>query len=331
MTCCIGKARIYYKEPIGFKFKYSGSANGEVTAQEPLIHNCNLVFPEEDEEGLPNVIYNYVYTASWKTTDNYWLHWYGDSRPESGTYNGTKSNVIGPVSLISVTNETQTQYGVRKTQVMRLYSNGNFHSEIGLPFVSHIDQNYSVSVQGSLVPVNGDPPKEFPKPTYTFKVIGEETGTIYREISGLEECPEVNNLGCVMGEEKYVDTYMGGINGKLLRFIPGFAKIPILTEYKECIKTKKTNNLLGNPVLNVLKYLEADIVDIGWKDIGFESGILSIPIIEGCPDPPVRVVCCPDGDCDPKERCPPDTDCSLDCGDFVCCYKNGKVIKTVRK
>jgi hypothetical protein len=300
MTCCIGKARIFYKEPIGFQLKYSGSANGSVLASEPLTTTC--------EADLSLGVY-YVLSGTHTYTTRRNGYNITNTLPFSSGYYGPININITYQSLDNIT------YGYLCTVKEGNPSLFGFYDSFTVNGVT-LD-SYTLNITSEA--------------TKIFKVIGEETGTVYREISGLEECPEVNNLGCVMGEEKYVDTYMGGINGKLLRFIPGFAKIPILTEYKECIKTKKTNNLFGNPVLNVLKYLEADIVDIGWKDIGFESGILSIPIIEGCPDPPVRVVCCPDGDCDPKERCPPDTDCSLDCGDFVCCYKNGKVIKTVRK
>jgi hypothetical protein len=315
MTCCIGKARIYYKEPIGFRLIYSGSANGSVTASEPLISECKKT---TNLEGDLNVQYTVRGKVVWR---------YRILSPPVGNcvlsgYSETYTEIFLAVGYGPISGNVFLQEFLQcpNYPMQRLRVTGNnillYESQGGGNWISPEVLNWEYTID------------EIEK--YTFKVIGTETGTIYREIGGLEECPAVENLGCVMGEEKHVDTYMGGINGKLLRFIPGFAKIPFLTEYKECIKTKKTNNLFGNPVLNVVKYLEADIPDLGWKDIGFESGILSIPIIEGCPDPPVRVVCCPEGECDPP-KCPPDTDCELDCGDFVCCYKNGKVIKTVRK
>jgi hypothetical protein len=303
MTCCIGKARIYYKEPIGFKLTYSGSVNGEVIAPEALEHTCLPELPPDDDRGEEGQLYDYHFTAS---------TWDYDLRVgvrNEGTYSAVIQNIPGIVGFRTVTNPHFTIYGNTTRTEVHILSNGEYFASIGLNYVPTINSGYGVTAVGVLIPVVGEP-IPFPKPTYRFKVIGQDTGTIYREISGLPACPKVKNLGCVMGEEKYVDVSMGDI---FKPFDPLFS--PLLPD---CI--------LSVDLFDSVQVFKRKVA----IPLSLDMPIINLKKLEGCP-PTYRVICCPDGDCDPKERCPPDTDCSFDCGDFVCCYKNGKVIKTVRK
>jgi hypothetical protein len=312
MTCCIGKARIYYQEPLGFKLIYSGSANGEVIAPEALEHTCLPEFPPDDDRGEEGQLYDYHFTAS---TWDYDLR---VNRGSDDTYSGVIQNIPGIVGFRTITNPHSTIYGNTTRTNINILSNGEYFASIGLNYVPTTNSGYGVTAVGVLIPVVGEP-IPFPKPTYTFKVIGEETGTIYREIGGLKECPEVENLGCVMGEENYYDTLLPNQT-------PGGAI------ESSCFKKVPAANNCFHVVLET-KYKPDAFSDIPHKDLRppkIETrSQLYLCGLPGCPAE-YRIECCPDGDCDPP-RCPPDTDCELDCGSFVCCYKDGKVIKTVRK
>jgi hypothetical protein len=304
MTCCIGKARIYYKEPIGFQLFYSGSANGEVIAQEPLITTCDKIIQQTGN--LYTLTFGYTATATVC----------GGSSTISETENNLViANLSPPLGMFRMSNDgVCPQEGLHYSL---FYYHGNPRQEVGIYIQagtgpwrrSRLDFSYSVSRMDE---------EEDPF-TYTFKVIGTETGTIYREISGLPSCPAVDNVGCVMGEENYYDTL-------LPNQIPGG---PIESS---CFKKVPAENNCFHVVLET-KYKPDAFSDIPHKKLRppkIETrSQLYLCGLPGCPAE-YRIVCCPDGECEP-ERCPPDTDCELDCGSFVCCYKNGKVIKTVRK
>jgi hypothetical protein len=311
MTCCIGKARIYYEEPIGFKLIYSGSANGEVIAPEALEHTCLPEFPPDDDRGEEGQLYDYHFTAT------YWDEDLRVNIRNEGIYSGVVQNIPGIVGFRTVTNPYSTIYGNTTRTQIDILSNGEYFASIGLNYVTTVNAGYGVTAVGVLIPVLGEP-IPFPKPVYRFKVFGIETGTIYREISGLDECPAVENLGCVMGEETHVDVSMHEFS----------------LAFRHCIKSRNEWGVFGGDIV-IERILETRILPGAydeWTPAPWDipMRIAKLKKLEGCL-PTYRVVCCPDADCDPKERCPPDTDCSLDCGDFVCCYKNGKVIKTVRK
>ncbi|MBE9204315.1 hypothetical protein IQ218_13810 [Synechocystis salina LEGE 06099] len=289
MTCCIGKARIYYKEPLGFKLTYSGSANGTVTAQESLSTECS----NDLSLSIPYLCSGFNSCQFFDSRLGIWRDHYEE-------YNRILYGPLNP----SLHNTFQTGYwrgyemrsnGVNSASIFSFFWSGQTDRDI---------RNVSYSL--NIVPL-----EEVPK---RFKVIGETTGTEYVNIGGLDECPAVENLGCVMGEEKHFDVEMSTPYD--LIWLPN------------CIKTEKL--LPDFKRLSIKKIWELPIPsNLTLKKI-YEQDLKILPIIEGCPDPPVRVVCCPEGECEP-DRCPPDTDCELDCGSFVCCYKNGKVIKTVRK
>jgi hypothetical protein len=282
MTCCIGKARIYFKEPIGYWLTYQmpDGSFGSVTASEPLTSSC-LEVPGQTPGQIMVVM--------------------GDSPPrDSSSSIGTDTRAwySGPAPL-SVTNVSDapawpgTSYQISGTD-----ANGNWSTST--PAWS----DYRLKPIIYIVPQDSE---ESPEPTFTFKVIGTETGTVYREIGGLEECPTVISNICLMEEEKYFDVDMS--NATFLR-------------YPDCISHKIVD---GQYHITIIR--GGLIINIG---SGIEYILKTLKCLPGC-EPEYRVVCCPDGNCDPKEECPPDTDCSLDCDGLVCCYKDGKVIKSFRK
>ncbi|WP_162327826.1 hypothetical protein [Synechocystis sp. CACIAM 05] len=294
MTCCIGKARIYYKEPLGFKLTYSGSANGTVTAQESLSTECS------DDLSL-----SIPYLCSGSNSCQYFDSRLGIWRDHYEEYNRILYGPLNP----SLQNTFATGYwrgyhmrsnGVDSVSIFYFYWSGQTDRDI---------RNVSYSL--NIVPL-----EEVPK---RFKVIGTETGMEYINIGGLEECPAVENLGCVMGEENYYDTLLpnqtpgGPIESSCFKKIPAENNcfhVVLETKYRPDAFSDIPHEKLRPPKIETRSQLY----------------LCGLP---GCPAE-YRIVCCPEGECEP-DRCPPDTDCELDCGSFVCCYKNGKVIKTVRK
>jgi hypothetical protein len=296
MTCCIGKARIYYKEPLGFQLKYKPLNGGwsTVTAQEPLESIC------VKEEGGLSVLYDVTYKSQ-NSIDYNGNILYGEE--EIATF-----LTLGPIGAIfysgannytqnGVTASCSTGEGIR---ILYIY-NGSYPGKIDVEFIS-------------IIPVVPDTPD-----SYQFIVKGTITQTIFVDIRGLEQCPQVNNLGCVMGEENYYDTLLPNQT-------PGG---PIESS---CFKKVPAANNCFHVVLET-KYKPDAFSDIPHEDLRppkIETrSQLYLCGLPGCPAE-YRIECCPEGECDPP-RCPPNTDCELDCGSFVCCYKNGKVIKTVRK
>lgn len=318
MTCCVGKARIYYKEPIGFQLRYKPNEGGWTTiiASEPLVTTCN---PETQQN--ENVLYRltgeYVAIASACSYD------YSFAQASEFQY----INLRPPIGMF-LTADSGTCPN-RGSYYRLYYYHGNPRQETEIyiqagtgPFQRiHVAYSYTVSRMDG----GGD------SVVYTFKVTGANTGTEYVNISGLTQCPEVDNQGCVMGEEKYIDVDMAGLNSKILRVIPGFGKIPILTVYRECIKTKtESKNAIGNFTgsnrLIIQKTLEVEVPFSGFIDTNITSVVKTILYPDGCPPPPIKVVCTSGDD---EKKCPPDTDCEVNCGSFKCCWKNGKLIKEI--
>jgi hypothetical protein len=284
MTCCIGKARIYFKEPIGYWLTYQmpDGSFGSVTASEPLTSSCFEV-PGQTPGQIMVVM--------------------GDSPPRDSSDpigTDTRAWYSGPAPL-SVTNVSDapawpgTPYQISGTD-----ANGNWSTNT--PSWS----DYRLKPIIYIVPQD---PEESPEPTFTFKVIGEETGTVYREIGGLDECPTVISNICLM-EEGYVDVEMGSGLPLLPSFVPDC--LVAITGFPLPENTIQIRKIRVNPPsINPLKPKLPETV-------------LTLTGLPGCPAE-FRI------ECNPEEKCPPDTDCSLDCDGLVCCYKDGKVIKSFRK
>lgn len=276
MTCCIGKARIYFREPINYWLTYQlpDGSFGSVTAPEPLVHNCIIAYPWTQEMNV------FTYALS------------------SGVGIAFVGTLYPPYQL-AISNQT----------VFRVLAEGWGYSH---PF-GHPSRVPKYILRGgsgqiSTVGVKAEPRPPIGSQVYTFEVVGTETETVYTTVSG-EECPSVISNICLMGEERYVDVEMGNIlkpfNPILSPFLPDCI---IAVDFPDSIQLIRRKVAIPRPI---------------------DFPVLNLKKLPGC-DPEYRVVCCPDGQCEPEE-CPPDTDCSLDCGDYVCCYKDGKVIKTIQK
>ncbi|UAJ73741.1 hypothetical protein IQE94_05520 [Synechocystis sp. PCC 7339] len=296
MTCCIGKARIYYQSPIGFQLNYK-LPDGDwetVTAQEPLDSIC------VQELGQRPVLYDVTYRSQ-NSIDYNGTILYGE-------INISTFRSLGPIGTIRYSGPNNyTANGVSAScstgegdRTLDIY-NGSYPGKLDTEFIS-------------IIPVLPD----IVEP-YKFIVYGLTTQTTFVNIGGLEKCPQVENLGCVMGEENYYDTLLpnqtpgGPIENSCFKKVPAENNcfhVVLETKYKPDAFSDIPHEKLRPPKIETRSQLY----------------LCGLP---GCPAE-YRIVCCPEGECEP-ERCPPDTDCSLDCGDFVCCYKNGKVIKTVRK
>jgi hypothetical protein len=304
MACCVGKARIFYQEPLGFKLIYSGSANGEVLAQEPLMFSCIEIRPQ-----IPANLYQLTIDFTAVSVD-----WRYNTYSESGTV--VINNLTAPIVVYT---ETSTRYNWFDRDVIHhnlIYEDAN-QAQLQEIQAGGGGYAYRESIEYSWFTTRMD--QQLDPAVYDFKVIGKNTGTIYQEISGLPSCPAVDNLGCVMGEENYYDTLLpnqtpgGPIESSCFKKIPAENNcfhVVLETKYRPDAFSDIPHEKLRPPKIETRSQLY----------------LCGLP---GCPAE-YRIVCCPDGECEP-ERCPPDTDCELDCGSFVCCYKNGKVIKTVRK
>lgn len=318
MTCCIGKARIYYKEPLGFQLKYQapGGSWVTITANEPLISTC-----VQDGDGPPPTPQEQRYGVRFSVhKDNY--H-YSSGDPLSSDYIvGTGLNILGTIWFSFDTRmalQTQQieiyQIGtITQTYLVALNGAGDIiWSEVGS--TSYYGYSQFSNLSWWLVGEN-DNERYDPPPTYKFLVEGENTNNIYAFLGGLSACPAVENLGCVMGEEKYIDVDMGkGLLPQLPLFVPdcliAFAGFPLPDNV---IEIRKIGLSAPNTTPGKVKLPQV---------------VLTLTGLDDCPAE-FNIICCPDGECDPP-KCPPDTDCELDCGNFICCYKNGKVIRTIIK
>lgn len=290
MTCCIGKARIYYKEPLYFElvYKLPNGSSGSVTAGEPLTTDSRIepIFQGD----IPIVFYYQTKNCYDGTVSNlghlgFWGGWVQPGRYETANPCEWGSN-LRVWGINSLGQESLDYENIRYSQLV-----------VGFwgPHPNYIGPVPEICI---------------------FKVIGADTGTVYREISG-EECPTVVSNNCVMSEERYIDVEMGAGLPLLPSFIPdclialtGFPLPENAIQIRK-IRVNQTSNT--NPLRPRLPEL-----------------VLTLNGLPGCPAE-YRIVCCPNGECEPEEQCPPDTDCALDCGNFVCCYKNGRVIATVRR
>jgi hypothetical protein len=295
MTCCIGKARIYYKEPTGFRleYKHNNGQKGIVTAQEPLVANCL------DVVSIAGQSYIILCAAYVTSRDDFGRESTGYTEFYQGPYAGPISNINYRLNSTNQLLTCNFYFDVPPREGAFTITN------TALTIIS-----YEVSL--TLIGIK----------KYRFIVSGENTNTEYLNIGDFDsasDCPTVINNGCVMGEENYYDTLLpnqtpgGPIESSCFKKIPAENNcfhVVLETKYRPDAFSDIPHEKLRPPKIETRSQLY----------------LCGLP---GCPAE-YRIECCPEGECDPP-KCPPDTDCELDCGSFVCCYKNGKVIRTIRK
>ncbi len=295
MTCCIGKARVYFREPINYWLTYQlpDGSLGSVTAPEPLTTEC---------ERLPFQTFGdvYIFKINYKF------------KTSQGCENRIRTGeAIAPVSYscpITTFSLGRWYYPTITSQGVSYIVGYNYWGYFGDPCDNPYDFRGSTC---TFEKKDGEDPI-----VYEFKVIGAETGTEYANIGGLEECPEVISNICLMGEERYIDVEMGSGIPLLPNFVPD-CLIAVtgwpLPENAVQIQKIRVNPTPTNPLKPKLP-----------------QPVLTLQGLPGCPAE-YRIECCPNGSCEPEEQCPPDTDCSLECDGLVCCYKNGRVIRSFRR
>lgn len=173
---------------------------------------------------------------------------------------------------------------------------------------------------------------------YLFTIKGE-SGQIYHQ-QIVTQCPDVQQAGCVFDpkNEQTLTVELPQLDLSLLRNIPGWPSA-LPTNFKSCLEAVKLPNaqfLLGEPRIGFIASLNIPVelrglipngVTIPWL---FDQLLdFSIPLKEGCPEPKVKIQC----EGDPKDRskkCPPETDCQLECNGFLCCYSKGRLIQSIK-
>lgn len=192
----------------------------------------------------------------------------------------------------------------------------------------------------SVVPNCGDPLAIHDMPGSTYRVIdavridaGRETCntcwfTVYRgrEIVHTElrdDCPEVEQIPCRLSHV---------IKEVKIEKIPYLQRIEVVPFAYQNIGLNLYSRKIPDECLNIYDNLTATITRTG-LDIPvptntaqnvyrFVKQICSAP---GCPPPEYSVIC----DCD-CEKCPDGT-CSVECGNYICCYdtSTGKAVKQI--
>ena len=160
-----------------------------------------------------------------------------------------------------------------------------------------------------------------PKPK-KFTVTGTETGTKYLEIE-VDECPDVQTIPCKFdsAKERYIDVEM-------IPYFPLPIPLPSYPINQDCIEINSVGNLVVIQKVTTRNYGPTGDNDPTVRRT--EKIIKTVESPKGCPPPKVRVECCPNAICGQDKRCPKGTTCELVCDGFKCCYKDGKLIRSIK-
>jgi hypothetical protein len=160
------------------------------------------------------------------------------------------------------------------------------------------------------------------KDPFIFTVTGTETGTKYLEIE-VDECPDVQTIPCKFdpAKERFIDVEM-------IPYFPLPIPLPSYPINQDCIEITSVGNFVVIQKVTTRNYGPKGDNDPSVRRT--EKIIKTVESPKGCPAPKVRVECCPNGICGENKRCPKGTDCESICNGFKCCYKNGKLIRSIK-
>ena len=159
-------------------------------------------------------------------------------------------------------------------------------------------------------------------PTKKFTVTGTETGTKYLEIE-VDECPAVQNIPCKFdpAKEQHIDVEM-------IPYTELPVNLPNYPLFQDCIEINSVGNLVVIEKVTTRNYGPKADDDPSVRET--RKIIRSLESPKGCPPPKVRVECCPKGICGEDKKCPKGTTCEIVCNGFKCCYRNNKLIRSIK-
>jgi hypothetical protein len=295
-TCCAsGKARVYYNIPIkgGLKYRLKGEkAWKTILADETLTTTCIV---------KNNAVTNYLVQGTFDIS-------YGPEplAPPDGTRIENFSKVIlGPILWF----EERAELGGFGLDAITALGRVNIRSQSGA-------YRYIVYFNYTVTRLDGQPDKK------QFTVTGTETGTKYLEIE-VDECPDVQTIPCKFdpAKEQYIDVEM-------IPYFPLPIPLPSYPINQDCIEINSVGNFVVIQKVTTRNYGPTGDNDPTVRRT--EKIIKTVESPKGCPPPKVRVECCPNGICGQDKRCPKGTTCEVVCDGFKCCYKDGKLIRSIK-
>lgn len=167
------------------------------------------------------------------------------------------------------------------------------------------------------------PENDLAEQKYKFVVKGADSGTIYHQDQNLDECPDVQTIPCKFdpAKERFIDVEM-------IPYFPLPIPLPSYPINQDCIEITSVGNFVVIQKVTTRNYGPKGDNDPSVRRT--EKIIKTVESPKGCPAPKVRVECCPNGICGENKRCPKGTDCESICNGFKCCYKNGKLIRSIK-
>jgi hypothetical protein len=324
--CSSGKARIYYNIPTkgGLKYKLKNSTQWKsIFAEESLTSTCleipgaftggqcdnksYRVFINHNQSYQPNP----VYPAIIKNYDYYF-------------------DTNGRVDFIKFLSIEKT--GINSISVSRGFGNVFIHAyairnqdgqEFTTGFSALIIRDYTTNIYSvtGIIRLDGTSKADDidqcggNNPTKKFTVTGTETGTKYLEIE-VDECPAVQNIPCKFdpAKEQYIDVEM--------------STSPNVESCIDVVEADPNPITGGLGVHIILIKIVRDHKGGPRPPIWSSRGYFYSP--KGCPAPKVRVECCTTPDCQNNKKCPKGTTCEIVCNGFKCCYRNGKLIRSIK-
>ena len=168
---------------------------------------------------------------------------------------------------------------------------------------------YIVNFNYTVTKLDGQPDKK------QFTITGTETGTKYLEME-VDECPAVQTIPCKFdpAKEQYIDVEM--------------STSPNVESCIDVVEADPNPITGGLGVHIILIKIVRDHKGGPRPPIWSSRGYFYSP--KGCPAPKVRVECCTTPDCQNNKKCPKGTTCEIVCNGFKCCYRNNKLIRSIK-
>ena len=290
-TCCsTGKARVYWIVPTKVGLKYR--LKGEKAWKTILA----------DEPLTSNCVIKNNAITNYLVAGNVYVS-FGNS-----SYNqGFSKIILGPILNFTSSGDGTTQ----GASLLAITQNG------AIPIHSTTSSYYllTANYQYTVTRLDGQPDKK------QFTVTGTETGTKYVDIE-VDECPAVQTIPCKFdpAKEQHIDVEM-------IPYTELPVNLPNYPLFQDCIEISVGNLVVIEKVTTRNYGPKADDDPLVRET---RKIIRSLESPKGCPPPKVRVECCPKGICGEDKKCPKGTTCELICNGLKCCYRNGKLIRSIK-
>lgn len=315
-----------YKSEV--RYKYENENWQVIDGDNYVIQEQEIINPDK----YYHVFGKYLarnYSATGCNVPGYWR----TVTPIKGEFLGSTDVFIGTRVVIRQNNGINiniggiSETGYNLPDLGRRSPRANMRDNSGRPCDNTNQYNSGKNFQTTkIVPTDNQPTTNC-----TF-IIFNCNNIIYQEKR--KNCPQVEINNCILDYQKQEIIDINLAPFEFLYVASGVVNILDVFNIFNLIKSALDNlpflqddDILINYLQNLLGGNEEECTIIFTHFPGSPINIIK-QICSSCNCPPPQYLV----ECDPQEQCPYNTECEIDCGDYICCYdENGINLKTIIK